>query len=95
MKPHAVMLKLTPMNAKEQQIDEPFKCQKVDFGEMVFLRIPVEVEASMKFSDQTKQFIEGLSLAAVQANKTFILVPEGTEILHIEERWEPLPDECV
>lgn len=90
MKPHAIMLKLTPMNAKEQQIAEPFKCQKVEFEDFVFLRIPTEVELLMKHSGQNKGFIEQLSMAAVQANKTFIMIPEGTEILRIEEKWEAI-----
>ena len=92
MRPHAIMLKLTPMSGEETALTEPFKCAKVELDDMVFLRLTKEDEAELKFNDRSRTLVENIGMAAVQSGKTFIMVPAGTEILKIEEKWEPMPD---
>ena len=50
-------------------------------------------ETSLQFDASRRAFVEQIGLAAVQSNKTFIMVPPGTAMLKIEEKWEAMPDE--
>ena len=89
MKPQLVMLKLTPMDAEEMIIGESQKFPAIELDQLVFLRLPPE-EAKKMQDDGT---LDVLKVASVETGKTFVILDPKTEVLKIEEKWEPLPAE--
>jgi hypothetical protein len=86
MKPHVVMLKLTPMDDNYQELEAPIKFPAIEIENIVFLRMPKEQCVGMKLTGQ----LETLTQAAAQSGKTFVLLPEKAEVLRVEEKWEVL-----
>lgn len=85
MKPHVITLSIKCMDKKEQVLEVVGNVPYSEVDNMVFLSIPKDVEI-------TKECLSSLSFAASSTGKTFIIVPPGTELLEITEKWESKKD---
>jgi len=88
-----VMMKLKVMDKDENQLLQELKFPHTPVENLVFIQIPNEKMKQMDILGQKEEFVHGLSVAAAKTEKTFVIVPEGTELLEIATKWELPPEE--
>jgi len=90
VKPHAIVLRMVPLDANETPIEKPFKIQGTTLDNIIFIRPTREQETTWKLTGQMQEVVQTLADAAVQTQKTFVILPAGIELLKVSEKWEPM-----
>ena len=85
MKPHVITLTLKCMDKQEKLIEVIGSVPYSEVDNMLFLSIPPE-------SAINPDHVEALKAASLSSGKTFVIVPVGTEILQVVEKWEAKKD---
>jgi len=79
--PEGLTLRLKALDGEGIELDE-IRCWRTELENLVFLTLPKEVS-----EEAMKALKESVAEAARREKKVFVFLPEGTQVLHVTEKW--------